>query len=632
MKQKTTQWLLAAGLLVCSAAVWAQPVPVADSPVLLEISDINGDKQTVPITDGMTLYWPQALLQDNAGHQRAYAVLCDKNNVPQFQFPVSTSELSGIRFLNAPTATTPADISQWSVPVEDYARFYDSRSQFFPTGLRLDLNGQPYAIPHPGEFHFSSPTGTYELVTAEGQRLMIPMASTDMIHYQDTLQGMASYLNTMLSEQASIYQWCFFNGTEANTNKLYEDFYAMIPSGSSTNLSLLVPTDEALAHVPYILSITSQHPALLKIEKSANGRGNPPLNTGRILCRYDFLTGEVDDMYRTDQFSESQLCTYLAQMLRSHTIMHRDEDRERGLYSGNEFYVGLDGNPIRVIREDGQIVGFQSAYHLWNQQRGLTAMSGGSTASLTRANITQQRTKENGTIYCIDNTLEATPSSVYSILSGSELEEGQANPFEKFFELCEMCNTKESHIFTNNGGLYDLGLDFIGNVPFTLYVPTNEAIEQEMGSVISEIDNLYTQLGGDEVPEETSKELQSQIQEKQALITDFVKAHIHFGMEIADQLPFQRSHNTVLVKKENLVTPWLDVRGLGNGKMTVTDECGNTRNILDAHKNIFVREAHCNLSGKAYSPQGKVSLNNILLEGYAHGVIHQIDGVLRYNK
>ena len=114
MKQKTIQWLLAASLLVCTSAVWAQPVPAADSPVLLEISDINGDKQTVPITDGMTLYWPQALLQDNAGHQRAYAVLCDKDNVPQFQFPVSTSELNGIRFLNAPAATTPADISQCS--------------------------------------------------------------------------------------------------------------------------------------------------------------------------------------------------------------------------------------------------------------------------------------------------------------------------------------------------------------------------------------------------------------------------------------------------------------------------------------------------------------------------------------
>ena len=630
MKKKTIQWLLAAGLLVCSAAVWAQPVPVAGSPVLLEISDINGDKQTVPITDGMTLYWPQALLQDNAGRQRAYAVLCDKNNMPQYRIPVGRSDLSLLRFLNAPAASVPADMSSYKGTDEQLNQLQWGN---FPTGLRFDIGGSKYAIPRPGELRFSSPTGTYELITAAGEHFTIPMASTEVIHYQDSLQGIASYLGTMLYEQGFIYQWCFFNGTEANTNKLYEDFYAMIPSGSSTNLSLLVPTDEALAHVPYILSITSQHPALLKIEKSANGRGNPPLNIGRILYGYDFYTGELSETpYVLYQLSESQLCLYLAQMLRSHTIMHRDEDRERGLYSGNEFYVALDGNPIRVIREDGQIVGFQSAYHLWNQQRGLTAMSGGSTASLTRANITQQRTKENGTIYCIDNTLEATPSSVYSILSGSELEEGQANPFEKFFELCQMCNSKESHIFTNNGGLYDLGLDFIGNVPFTLYVPTNEAIEQEMGSVISEIDNLYTQLGGDEVPEETSKELQSQIQEKQALITDFVKAHIHFGMEIADQLPFQRSHSTVLVKKENLVTPWLDVRGLGNGKMTVTDECGNTRNILDAHKNIFVREAHCTLSGKAYSPQGIVSLNNILLEGYAHGVIHQIDGVLRYNK
>ena len=630
MKQKTIQWLLAASLLVCSSAVWAQPVPAADSPVLLEISDINGDKQTVPITDGMTLYWPQALLQDNAGHQRAYAVLCDKDNVPQFQFPVSTSELSGIRFLNAPTATTPADISQWSVPVEDYARFYDSRSQFFPTGLRLDLNGQPYAIPHPGEFHFSSPTGTYELVTAEGQHLMIPMASTDMIHYQDTLQGMASYLNTMLSEQASIYQWAFFNGIDGSSNKLHEDFYAMIPSGSTTNISLLAPSNEAFSFVPYIISYTSQHPSVFKI--IWNGQGSFPFSTGKILYSYDFQTGEVsENAYNLYQFAENQLSSYLSHMLYSHTIMHRDENREKGLNSGNEFYVALDGSPIRVIREGGQVVGFQSPFHLWNQRRGLTAMYGGSTASLTKADITKQRSKENGTIYCIDNTLDAAPSSVYSILSGNEPTGGGANPFERFFELCRM-----SGVFVNNGGIDDLGLDFIGNIPFTLYVPTNEAVMQEMGAAMSEIEGYEKQLEETE-DAATLEALRNQIAVKQKPLQAFVRAHIHFGIEIADQLPFQREHNTMLVKNGTLTTPKLDVRGLGNGQMTVTDECGNTRHIVDARKNIFVREAHCindrngTGEGTVISPQGKPQLNNVVVGSYANGVIHQIDGVLRYN-
>lgn len=633
MKQKTIQWLLAAGLLVCSAAVWAQPVPVADSPVLLEISDINGDKQTVPITDGMTLYWPQALLQDNAGHQRAYAVLCDKNNVPQFRFPVGRSDLSILRFLNAPAASVPADMSSYQGTDEQLNQLQWGN---FPTGLRFDIGGSKYAIPHPGEFHFSSPTGTYELVTAEGQRLMIPMVSTDMIHYQDTLQGMASYLNTMLSEQASIYQWAFFNGIDGLNNKLHEDFYAMIPSGSTTNISLLAPSNEAFSFVPYIISYTSQHPSVFKI--IWRGQASFPFSTGKILYPYDFQTGEVsENAYNIDQITENQLSSYLSHMLYSHTIMHRDENREKGLNSGNEFYVALDGSPIRVIREGDQVVGFQSPFHLWNQRRDLTAMSGGSTASLTKADITKQRSKENGTIYCIDNTLEATPSSVYSILSGSELEEGQANPFEKFFELCEMCNTKESHIFTDNGGLYGLGLDFIGNVPFTLYVPTNEAIEQEMGSVISEIDNLYMQLYDDEVEVETYKALQSQVQEKLELIMAFVKAHIHFGIEIADQLPFQREHNTMLVKNGSLTTPKLEVRGLGNGQMTVTDECGNTRHILDARKNIFVREAHCIFDrngtgdGTVTTPQGKLQLNYIVVGSYANGVIHQIDGVLRHN-
>ena len=627
MKQKTIQWLLAAGLLVCSAAVWAQPVPVADSPVLLEISDINGDKQTVPITDGMTLYWPQALLQDNAGHQRAYAVLCDKNNVPQFRFPVGRSDLSILRFLNAPAASVPADMSSYQGTDEQLNQLQWGN---FPTGLRFDIGGSKYAIPHPGEFHFSSPTGTYELVTAEGQRLMIPMANTDMIHYQDTLQGMASYLNTMLSEQASIYEWAFFNGIDGLNNKLHEDFYAMIPSGSTTNISLLAPSNEAFSFVPYIISYTSRQPSVFKI--IWRGKASFPFSTGKILYPYDFQTGEVsENSYNIDQITENQLSSYLSHMLYSHTIMHRDENREKGLNSGNEFYVALDGSPIRVIREDGQIVGFQSAYHLWNQQRGLTAMSGGSTASLTKADITKQRSKENGTIYCIDNTLDAAPSSVYSILSGNDPATGATNPFERFFELCRM-----SGVFVHNGGIDDLGLDFIGNIPFTLYVPTNEAVMQEMGAAMSEIEGYEKQLEETE-DAATLEALRNQIAVKQKPLQAFVKAHIHFGIEIADQLPFQREHNTMLVKNGTLTTPKLDVRGLGNGQMTVTDECGNTRHIVDARKNIFVREAHCindrngTGDGTVTTPQGKSHLDYVVVGSYANGVIHQIDGVLRHN-
>lgn len=628
MRKKTIQGLLMVGLLTSTSSMWGQSVPVADaSSVMLEITDLFGDKQTFPISDGMTLYWPQALI----GNERAFAVLCDKSGAPQYRFPVGHSDLSSLRFLNAPATSTPADMSQWNISAQDDANFKEGGAYAFPTGLRFDVSGKEYAIPRPGELHFSSPTGSYELITAEGQHLTIPMAATDQIHYQDSLQGMTSYLRKMLAEDALIYSWAFFDGTHSNQNMLKENFYAMVPSGSYTNMSLLAPADEAFSFVPYIISYTAQHPAAIHIQWRGNGIF--PFLVGKVLFIYDFQTGELDERaFNIDQLPQISLQSYFAHMLHSHTIMHRDENREKGLNSGNDYYLALDGSPIRVIREGGQVTGFQSAFHLWNQQRGLSAMSGGSTESLTKANITKRRSKENGTIYCIDNTLDATPSSVYSILSGSELSEGEANPFERFFEICQL-----SGIFVQNGGLDGYGLDFVGNIPFTLYVPTNEAIEQELGAVLSEIDALNEQLNAAEDYDETIKALEDQLAEKQKSLLPFVKAHIQFGMEIADQLPFQRQHNTVLVKESSLATPQLDVRGLGNGRMSVTDECGNTRNIIATHKNIFVREAHCisdrtgTGDGPLTSPQGRASLNGIVLGSYANGVIHQIDGVLRYN-
>lgn len=627
MRKKTIQGLLMVGLLTSTSSMWGQSVPVADaSSVMLEITDLFGDKQAIPISDGMTLYWPQALI----GNERAFAVLCDKSGAPQYRFPVGHSDLSSLRFLNAPATSTPANMSQWSVPEQDYANFYENGTYSFPTGLRFDISGKPYAIPRPGELHFSSPMGTYELITADGQHLTIPLAATDLIHYQDSLQGMSSYLRKF-GEDALDYLWAFFNGEVVSQNMLKEDFYAMVPSGSYTNMSLLVPSDAAFSFVPYIISYTAQQATAFNIQWKGNAAF--PFTTGRILYPYNFQTGELDTTPRMmEQLSQTSLQSYFAHMLHSHTIMHRYENREKGLNSGNDYYLALDGSPIRVIREGSQVTGFQSAFHLWNQQHGLTAMSGGSPESLTKANITKRRSKENGTIYGIDNTLEATPSSVYSILSGSELAEGEANPFERFFEICQM-----SGAFVQNGGLDGYGLDFIGNIPFTLYVPTNEAIEQEMGSVLSEIDALNEQLNAAEDYDETIKALEDQLAEKQKSLLPFVKAHIQFGIEIADQLPFQREHRTVVVKESTLATPLLNVRGTGNGHMSVTDECGNTRNIIDAHKNIFVREAHCILDpngtgdGKPTSPQGRISLNNIVLGSYANGVIHQIDGVLRYN-
>lgn len=625
MKQKTIQCLLTFVWLAIGQAGWAQDVYHPDqNAVLMEIADRYGDKKIVPLTDGVTLYWPQSRKSSGYELRPSFGVLTDKDGAPVYSFPIGYEDLSCIKFLNSPASYTSPDMSGYQAPAMSTLEWNNT----YP--LRFDIDGKSYWMAEPGELRFSSPIGTYELITADGQHYTIPMASTQLIHFQDSVQGIGGYLSR-LAESSLIYYWSFFDGQSGSTNYLHEDFYAMIPDGTNHNISLLMPSDEALQYVPNIVSYVSRKPQAFKLTMWS---GSFPFTTGRICYSYDFLTGEVANMFNTEQMSQWQLTTYLATLLRSHTILHnRPEDFANGLNSGNDYYLALDGSPVRVIREGGKVVGVQGAYHLWNQAHGRTAMSGGSSASLVRANITNQRTKGNGTIYCIDNTLEATPRTIYNVLSGEELAEGESNPYQRFFDLCSI-----PQLFTSKIGGLSQGLDFLTNIPFTLFVPTNEAIEQEAAlhglPLAEELEALQEQIYETE-DDAVAQELQLTLQKKQARIAAFVKAHFQFGIEIADQLPFDREHHSMLVLEETLQAPKLRVQGLGNGRMTVTGEDGNTRHVVDAHKNMFVREVRCirdqggTGDGPSVSPVGLASLNNLVIQSYATGVIHQIDGVLR---
>ena len=165
-----------------------------------------------------------------------------------------------------------------------------------------------------------------------------------------------------------------------------------------------------------------------------------------------------------------------------------------------------------------------------------------------------------------------------------------------------------------------------------IYVPTNEAIEQEIAAgrlftwedIEADI-SACTPEGG-----EVAENDRLRISQKVETVLNFIRAHVQFGVEIADQLPFERTHNTALVLPKTLRTPTLTVKSTGKGQLSVTDELGHTRNVLDAHKNIFVRDMHCVRNYKDASPTGMTTMNGITLNEYATGVIHQIDGVLSY--
>ena len=481
---------------------------------------------------------------------------------------------------------------------------------------------------------------------ADGKSYRIPLSAMDAIRLNDQV-GLAHYMQKWV-EEARIYNWAFWNGSIEAQDKMHMNFYAYVPEHRQLNCSLLVPDDEALSHWIDVITFESQKPRMLNL--TYMGTGNFPFD--KLLYRYDPATGTLNSLYpRTENISNDEILNRLSTMLRSHLIIHRPEDGTLGLLSGNEYFQAIDGSIVRVVVEDGQLKAVQGTFQLWNQAQGFTTMNteveGFEGIRLDRCNIKDQRAQDGGWIYRIDSPMDATPLSAYAVLSADETE---ANPFRRFLELCmpddEVLNqivpsnyssqTRENLVksmkpFVAMGG-NDLNLSYVKGMPFTLYVPTNEAIEQEIAAgrlstwedVAADLEACLGTENG------MSGEDRLRINSKVETILNFIRVHVQFGVEIADQLPFSRIHNTALVLPKTLRTPQLKVKSVGKGQLTVTDEQGNTRHVLDAHKNIFVRDMRCTRNDKDQSPAGQSTMNNILLNEYATGVIHQIDGVLNY--
>ncbi len=614
------------------AMAWSQSVQ-------MELTDIYGDKENVEIKGNMSIFLPQRPYFEG----QYSMVICNENGEPFYSFPMS--QLARILYKNVPLN------SDSNLDMSAYKEFEDHGMT-----SRWNLNGQIYPISRVGEWKFDKNVIMQEVTTAYGQHYMIPLQSIQGIEFHDTLTSVGDYMNKLLANEGNVYKWAYHNGSISATDYMRLHFYANIADDPSLNYTLIVPTDEAMSHYIDIPSFSSQKSRVMNLYYKS---GNFPISYK--IYSYDAQSGEVHQIYNLERVANEEITNRLAMILRSHTILHnRPEDELLGLRSGNEYYQAIDGSVVRVIKnEQGEPVAVQGAFQIQNEKNGLnnaiiTENNNGAYEnpwSLTRVSILDRREKGNGWIYKADGIMDASSQSAYNVLSANGTMPDN-NPFGNFMALCQpneevlrACGLidenklsqsqqkaflKKYQIFIDNKGV-DYNLNFVGSNSFTLYVPTNEAIKAEMAKGLptwDEIESQYNALPKDEngMPIMTTADSIA-LQQKCLKLTNFIRAHIQFGMEIADKLPFTREHNTAVIKAGSLTTPRLRVQGLGNGKMTVTDETGHTCNIIDEHKNIFVRDISC-----SKSPARQTTMNGITVDGYTTGVIHQIDGVLKYNE
>lgn len=353
---------------------------------------------------------------------------------------------------------------------------------------------------------------------------------------------------------------------------------------------------------------------------------------GQKALRFRFSTASTSSkfnvmvqkgVYENGQFSE--LGEYTEQNIADNSYEYSSQIQDMLNYhvvvlNSNE--DGLNGNHYYKTKHGGAIYvpdGFA--------RNGKTILGGAQIeGNAPAANVITQYSKtgrqdadpdaniENGTCYLISTPIQPTTTSTYKVLSSKyEMFYDFMSGFEgntdilKFAGISDVVNekTKKSEqtnytMFetTNNDlqreDLYDARMRMLGAYNYTVYAPTNEAMEKaynEMGLPSwDEIENLYKNYS--ELEEGTSEYIAAQkiMRAKIDVMREFVFYHIQNNSVFADNTIVTGSYQTFCTDDLGIAQT-LKIGG-GNGTLNVTDLAGNTVSVTygSANANILARD------------------------------------------
>lgn len=266
---------------------------------------------------------------------------------------------------------------------------------------------------------------------------------------------------------------------------------------------------------------------------------------------------------------------------------------------GQQYYITKGGGAIKV---NGHVTTAANGKKIFTE--GTTLEGGGNLEKGTKATVVKTYAKENGCTYFIDGILENPVKSVF--------EQMQSNTrFSKFFELCTQSDIFVSLVSGTTKALNNK-VKFFDLYHYTIYVPTNEAIDAVLGTSV--------------LPSQTQIDNASTVEEKAALEDKrlrFLRYHFQDnsifigGQQVANKAYLSSTLNNTTGKFYPLyVTNSAD-------QLSVRDYKGNIATVLkyaDSY-NLMARDVVVNSADLT-------AATNISTSSFA--VVHLIDKVLRF--
>ena len=378
----------------------------------------------------------------------------------------------------------------------------------------------------------------------------------------------------------------------------------------------------------------------------------------------------------------------LIEMVNQHIIVHDNDDASGVLNTGRKYFLSRDGAPVIVKSgntgngENMEVAGG------WQLQLENDGVDGNEHQCKVIEAYDQSKATNgygNGHTFLINRPMQPSMQSVYGILDSNE----------NFSAFKNLCNGFDAQVLQDagfrekaaadavaSGSITDpssyteadwlgaaelykifgegevkaggktiakyLGSDKLvrsfNNYNYTVYVPTNEAVEKALSLGLptwdaikdfvenhmeQQVDSLgqpMTDDAGNPVMA-LSADNKLKAQAMITMLTNFIRYHFQDNSLFVDNVTENNTKQTACIDEVNNVYLPIVINQTPNA-MTLKDNAGNTRKVVTAggKYNMLARDAHFNAHPRTSAASCK------LIETSSYAVVHQIDDVLNFTK
>ncbi|MDD4990999.1 MAG: fasciclin domain-containing protein [Paludibacter sp.] len=407
------------------------------------------------------------------------------------------------------------------------------------------------------------------------------------------------YSPVLLSNDSKIMNWVIKYNTEKAKDGTPFAFYKLYLNSLTAKYSLFIPADRYLTKYIDPIAYGQDVPGVLKFWYDEN-----KATVKASVYKYNKSQDVVGDSIGliTD---ETFILNRLHDLLDSHIVVG-------GVETGAGYHITKANDLIKTT-------GFGNS---------LIVQGGDDLAKNTEAEVLTNKyySQANGKTYFINKPIQAALRSTYKALS-------ETPQFSKFFELLNgVPDTCVSQIFTQQG--IDSRINFFNAFRYTIYVPTNDAVQTALDQgVVTPWSQIYALGSGKAQGDAISKMIRF-------LRYHFQDNAVFFGSNV------NSVYQSATIKTNNLTTHWgtaknkyykIGVEGTSNS-LTLTTENNKTAHVetKDGLYNIIVKDyifnyiptKFKNIDGTGNATGTDFTSSSIISS--SSSVIHQIDNVLTF--